>query len=187
MTQEDLIKQLNYNFNKAKLKELIVAFYKNDFTLFNLIDLTFYNDKVIAFRAAWLLENCLLMNPLLQSAEIQYLLKRFNAVTYPSCQRHYAKIIMYLTSQKTDKAIINKIQLINMEPVVEQCFDWMIDPKVRIAVKVFAAEALFNLSHRYNWIAEELADQLKFLMNNGSPAIKSKGKKLLMRLKPSIN
>jgi len=69
-----------------------------------------------------------------------------------------------------------------MKPVIEQCFDWMIDPKMLIAVKVHAAEALFNLRNRYPWIAEELANQLQFLMKNGSAAIQARGRKLLAKL-----
>ena len=79
-------------------------------------------------------------------------------------------------------AIKTKLQALDLEPAVEQCFDWMIDPKVKIAVKVFSAEALFNLRHRYPWVAEELANQIKFLMRNGSPAIQSRGRKLLAML-----
>ena len=69
-----------------------------------------------------------------------------------------------------------------MEPIVEQCFDWMIDPKVLIAVKVFSAEALFNLRHRYPWISGELTEQLQFLMRDGSAAIQARGRKLLEKL-----
>jgi hypothetical protein len=69
-----------------------------------------------------------------------------------------------------------------MEPVIEQCFDWMIDPKVLIAVKVHVAETLFNMHNRYPWIAEELTSQLQFLMKNGSAAIQARGKKLLKSL-----
>jgi len=58
----------------------------------------------------------------------------------------------------------------------------MIDHKIKIAVKAFAAEALFNLRHRYDWVAEELANQLHYLMSNGSAAIQSRGKKLLKEL-----
>ena len=65
-----------------------------------------------------------------------------------------------------------------MEPVVEQCFDWMIDPKIKIAVKCFSSEVLFNLTVRYPWIKEELINQMQFLMRNGSPGIQSKGRRL---------
>jgi len=58
----------------------------------------------------------------------------------------------------------------------------MIDPKAKIAIKVFASEALFNLRGRYPWIEEELANQIQFLMRNGTAAIQSRGKKLLALL-----
>jgi hypothetical protein len=58
----------------------------------------------------------------------------------------------------------------------------MIDPKVRIAVKVFAAQALFNLRERYPLIKDELAEQIRFLMRDGTAAIQSRGRKLLTGL-----
>ena len=79
-------------------------------------------------------------------------------------------------------AITVKLLSLDLEPAVEQLFDWMIDPKAKIAVKVFASEALFNLRHRYDWVAEELASQIQFLMRNGSAAIQSRGNKLLAML-----
>lgn len=92
--------------------------------------------------------------------ELEYLISKIKEVKHPSCQRHYVKIITHLTNPRTNAAIKHKLASLNMEPVVEQCFDWMINPKVKIAVKAFAAEALFNLSFRYPWIKEELANQL---------------------------
>lgn len=179
MTHAELITQLIDTFDKTKVNKLTEILKKQEFSIRDLIDLTFHANKTIAFRAAWLLEKLLLINPILYLPEFDYLLSRFKDVKYPGCQRHYAKVIMHLTSSKAHQTIIEKLQATDLEFVVEQCFDWMIDPKELIAVKVFAAEALFNLNTRYPWIAEELANQLIFLMNNGSAAIQSKGKKLL--------
>jgi hypothetical protein len=183
MTQTELIEHLTATFGKTKVNKLKAILTEQDFALRDLIELTFYPDKTIAFRSAWLLENLILSNPLACLPEIDYLLIKFTKVSYPSCRRHYAKIIMHLTSPKNNQLIKEQLQNKNLEPIVVQCFDWMIDSKVLIAVKVFSAEALFNLRHRYPWIAEELANQLQFLMNNGSPAIQSRGKKLLNALK----
>jgi len=183
MTQTELIEHLTATFGKTKVNKLKAILTEQGFALRDLIDLTFYPDKTIAFRAAWLLENLILSNPLACLTEIDYLLTQFTKVIYPSCQRHYAKIIMHLTSPKNNLLIKEQLQNINLEPIVEKCFDWMIDSKVLIAVKVFSAEALFNLRQRYPWITEELANQLQFLMNNGSAAIQSRGKKLLKALK----
>ncbi len=89
---------------------------------------------------------------------------------------------MHITSPKAPQSIKDKIETLNLEPIIEKLFDWMIDPNVKIAVKVFAADALFNMRHRYNWIQEELADQIHYLMCNGTAAIQSRGKKLLNNL-----
>jgi len=182
MTKDDLIKQLSATLVKTKVDKLSKLVKDQGFNLRDLIDLTFHEDKNIAFRAAWVLENVYLVNPVFYLPELDYLLARFKDVVYPSCRRHYAKIIMHITRPKTPPPIKQKLQDTDLEPVVEKCFDWLIDPKVLIAVKVFAAGALFNLRTRYDWIAEELTDQIKFMMRDGSPAIQSRGKKLLEAL-----
>lgn len=182
MTKAELIKELTATFGKTKVDKLSKLLKQQDFALHDLIDLTFHEDKTTAFRAAWLLENVFLVRPELYLSEIDYLLARFKDVTYQSCQRHYAKIVMHLTSPKANPLIKAKLAETDLEPVVEQCFDWMIAPEILIAVKVFASEALFNLRHRYAWITEELKNQLEFLMRNGSAAIQSRGKKLLAKL-----
>jgi hypothetical protein len=179
MSKEELIKQLAATFGKTKVNKLVVILKERHFALRDLIDLTFHTDKTIAFRSAWLLENLFLVDPLAYLADLDYLLTQFKDVKYESCQRHYAKIMMHITSPKIPIEIKQKLDAIDLEPVVEQCFDWMIDPKVLIAVKVFSSEALFNLRHRYPWISGELAAQLQFLMRDGSAAIQARGRKLL--------
>ena len=182
MSKEELIKQLAATFGKTKVDKLVVILKERNFALRDLIDLTFHEDKTIAFRSAWLLENLFLVDPLAYLSDLDYLLTRFKDVKYESCQRHYAKIMMHITSSKAPIEIKQKLDAIDLEPVVEQCFDWMIDPKVLIAVKVFSSEALFNLRHRYPWISGELAEQLQFLMRDGSAAIQARGKKILKDL-----
>jgi len=90
--------------------------------------------------------------------------------------------MMYVTSPKTISAVKSKVETTDLEPLVETCFDWMINPKVAVAVKVFCCETLFNLRNRYDWIADELAREIEFLMLNGSPGIQSKGKRILKAL-----
>lgn len=179
---EALLKQISNTIGKMKVLELTRILKEERFALRDLIGLTFYPDKNIAFRAAWILENIFLQDPERYEPDLEYLVSRIKDVRYESCQRHYAKIIMHITSKKAPEMIRQKLSQLDMEPVVEQCFDWMIDPKVLVAVKVFASEALFNLRLRYPWIAEELTGQIRFLMRNGTAAIQSRGRKLLASL-----
>ena len=182
ITSDGLIKQISATMGKLKVLELTRILKEEKFALRDLIDITFNADKDIAFRAAWILENLFLQDPERYGVDLEYLLSRINEVKYDSCQRHYAKILMHITDKKVPALIREKVELLEMEPIVEQCFDWLIDPKIKIAVKVFASETLFNLRQRYPWIAEELANQLKFLMRNGTAAIQSRGRKLLSLL-----
>jgi hypothetical protein len=167
---------------KSKVVKLSVIQQKQHFSLREVIDITFHQDKNIAFRAAWILENLFLQKPGGYLNDSIYLLSRIKSVTNPSCKRHYAKIVMHITSLKSPAAIQQELAKIDLEPMVEQLFDWMRDPKVLIAVNVFAAQALFNLRDRYTCIADELANQIQFLMRNGSASIQSKGRKLLSQL-----
>jgi hypothetical protein len=182
MTKDELIQQLAATRGKTKVDKLAKIVKEQAFSLHDLIDLTFHEDTTIAFRAAWLLENVFLVNPVSYLTELDYLLESFLRVQYPSCQRHYAKIVMHLTAKKAHPLIRQKIEMTGMGLVVEKSFDWMIDPSVLIAVKRFSAETLFNLRHRYDWIADELAQQVQFLMRDGTAAIQSYGKKLLATL-----
>ena len=182
LTHDELIKEISKTLAKTKVIKLTAIIQKQNFQLRDLIDITFYNDPGISFRAAWLLENLYLKDPLLFVDIISYLLSRVGEIKNPSCQRHYTKIVMHATNRMAPLAIRQKLEDTDLERVVETLFDWLIDPKVKIAVKVFAATALFNLRNRYIWINDELAPQLQFLMRNGSPGIQSRGKKLLEAL-----
>jgi hypothetical protein len=182
LTADELIKEISATIGKLKVLKLSAILKKQQFALRDLIDITFNPDKNVAFRAAWILENLFLQKPDSYIDDLDYLLSRIKDITNPGCKRHYAKIIMHITLSKAPLGIQQKMAGTDLEPIIEQLFDWMIDPKVRIAAKVFAAQALFNIRHGYPWITEELANQIQFLMRNGSPAIQSKGKKLLSEL-----
>lgn len=180
--KEELLKQLSATMGKTKVTALSRILKEQQFALRDLVDITFFADRNIAFRACWILENMFLHDPVSYAADLRYLLSRIPEVKHESCQRHYTKILMHITNKRSPQIIHDILQKTDLEPAMEQCFEWLIDPKVKIAVKVFASEALFNLRVRYPWITEELSNQIKFLMRNGSAAIQSRGRKLLALL-----
>lgn len=182
LTRDELVKEISKTLVKIKVVKLTAILQQQNFALRDLISITFHPDRNIAFRAAWILENLFLKNPEAYLVDLDYLVSRIKDAEYPSCKRHYAKIMMHITAPKAPASIREKLDEIDLAPIVEQFFDWLIDPKILIAVKVFAAQALFNMRRRYPWIKEELAEQLKFLMRDGTAAIQSRGKKLLSQL-----
>jgi len=183
MDQNQLVARIKKTLTKLKVLELSCILRDEQFNLRDLIAITHYQDEAIAFRAAWILENLYLQQPETYASYLDDILKAIPAIKWLGVQRHYAKIVMHTTSPKAPKVIKEKMAQLDMEPVIEQLFDWMIDPKVKIAVKAFSAEALYNLRSEHDWIKDELRNQLQFLMKDGSAAIQNKGKKLLKGLK----
>jgi len=179
LNKGELVGSIKSRIGKLKVIKLTEILQKEQFSLRDLVDITFSDDRDIAFRAAWLLENLFLQKPGNYIDELEYLISRINDVKHASCKRHYAKILMHITAPKAPEDVRQRLENIDLEPVVEQLFDWLIDPKVLVAVKVFAAEALFNVRVRYPWIQDELKDQIHFMMRDGTAAIQSRGRKLL--------
>ncbi|MES2063782.1 MAG: hypothetical protein V4456_17785 [Bacteroidota bacterium] len=182
LTNDQLIKELSADPTKGFIERLSVTLRGQHFNIDQLIDLTFHPDTQVGFRAAWLLDTTILAAPELYINNLEYFVKRMGQVTNASCKRHYTRIMMHLTAQNAPKSVKEKLTSIDLETVAEQCFDWIINPKVKVAVKVFAADTLFNLCGRYDWIKEELASQVQFMMRDGGAAIQSRGKKLLASL-----
>lgn len=180
--KDELLWHISETIGKSKVLKLTDILHNRSFDIRDLIDLTFIPEKEIAFRAAWILENLILSDPPRFIGDLEYLITLFPNVKNKSCQRHYAKIIMHLTDAAADKRIKEKLNSINMECIVEQCFDLLIEPKTPAAVKALTSQILFNLRLRYNWIGELLTEQLKLLMDGGKPSIQAKGRRLLSYL-----
>jgi hypothetical protein len=182
LTTDDIIKQLTNNRTKGFVDRLAVTLREEKFDLNKLIDLTFIAEDKISFRAVWLLDATILGQPELYIDNLPYLVLRMKDVRNASCKRQYARIMMFLTAHNAPASVKIKMQAIDMEHIVEQCFDWMIDPQIKVAVQVFAAGTLFNLRHRYDWITDELTNQLQFMLRDGGPAVQSAGKRLVAGL-----
>ena len=182
IVRQQLEQKLQTRDRKIAFETLAQTLFDEGFPLSELIDLTFQSNSEAAFRAAWLLELTFVIGPLHYINDIPYIVKRLPEITNDSCRRHFVKILLNIIKSRTLTPIANKLKELDLEPVVETLFDWLIDPKVKIAVKVFSADALLQLSNRYPWIKDELQEQVQFLMRGGSAAIQSRGKKILQQL-----
>jgi hypothetical protein len=182
MTQSQLIQHISAFDKHIKVVKLRSKLKEQSFSLCELVDLTFYPDKDIALKASRLLTTMMLKFPENYYNEIGYLIERVEDLKCESCKKYYAKIIMHVTSPEVSKDVRNKIKEINFERVVELFFDWMVDPKMLVSVRASASEALFNLRHRYPWIAEELSNQLEYIMRDATPFLAARGNMILSYL-----
>ncbi|HVS92920.1 MAG TPA: hypothetical protein VHE59_12845 [Mucilaginibacter sp.] len=179
MTESQLIQHISTFDKRIRMVKLRSKLKEQNFSLSELVDLTFYPDKQIAIKASKIMQYIVFKFAENYTDDIAYLLAHVTDVKLLGCKKHYAKIIMHLTSPEVAKDVRTVMKGIDLEPVVELCFDWINDPKMLTGVRASAAEALFNMRHRYPWIAERLSCQLEAMMLNATPMFRARGNYIL--------
>jgi hypothetical protein len=184
MTQSQLIQHFSAPDRKITVAKLGHQLKRENFSLRELVDLTFHPDKDIALKSSRLLEYILFRFPENYYQDIAYFIERADDVHIQSNKRPYAKILMHITSPEVPTDVRNTMKEIELERVIELCFLWMSDTKMPVSVRSTASEALFNMRHRYPWIAEELSKQLEFITRTATPALLAKCNYILSYLHP---
>jgi len=140
----------------------------------------------VAFRAAWLLEYIAYRYPDRFSTVLPVFLQAMHEQRNVSCQRHFTKILMRVTSRSAPDVYRDHYRQADRERLVETIFGWLIDPETPVAVQVNCMDILFNMRNEFDWLGEELRNQIRFLMRDGSAAMQSRGRKLLDRFERSL-
>lgn len=137
----------------------------------------------LAFRAAWLLEYIAVHHLDRFTAIAKIFLTRLPTQKNPSCQRHFTNILRRMTHPRAPKPYADALQAADREQLVETIFNWLIDPRTPVAVQVNCMDVLLDLSGEFEWIRDELKQQIEFLLRDGSAAIQSRGKRVLEKLR----
>lgn len=126
----------------------------------------------IVFRSAYIFEKLyfvhpeILIHPKLNFLELVFIVKNESAM------RHFSKII----ADALERGIIrlteqDEFQLLSVLTL------WCTDPKIKVAVKVWAFESIMILSKKNNTAQECLRGIMDLFLENPGPAIRSRMKK----------
>ena len=183
MKQMELIRHISTfdNFRVVKFRNKLK---EQSFSLSELVDITFHADPKISLKASKILQYIVFRSPASYADEIGYLVQHVGDVACGPCKKHYAKILVHLTSPEISRSIREKMKDIEFDQIAELCFKWMRDAKMNTYVRCYASETLFNLRHRYPWIAEALSHDLEAIAPKASPLLKSKADFILSYLHP---
>lgn len=176
MPSFDLLIALGKTLKKTEVQKLAQVVAADPLLVRRLFDLTFHKQPEVAFRAAWILEH-VAEGHSEQFAPLKAdFLKAFPGQDHQSCRRHYLNILLHLRNKG---ALPPELEI---DPLIEVAFQWLIDEKVPVAVQVQCISLLLAFVDREPWIAEELSAQTEFLMKNGSAGMVSRGRKVLKSL-----
>lgn len=190
VTKDELTTRLGTSMG-AKMVKVISEiadkrnFYNNsegNFTVKDVIELTFHRRKDLAFRAAWMLEY-IFLNYYCLGDHLEDFLSRFPVQKHPGPMRHYGKILAFLTSKQAKGLHPGQLEKIDFEPLISLMFDWLIDEQVMVATKVQAMQALANLATRYPWVKDELLETIIHLEDLESVAFFGRAKQVKKQLK----
>jgi hypothetical protein len=70
----------------------------------------------------------------------------------------------------------------HLQHITEACFDWLIDPKGKVANKAYAMRALYSIGKKEDWVYPELQRILSEDFVKHSAAYKAAAKELLLKL-----
>lgn len=106
------------------------------------------------------------------------------------------KILLELKAPKHDAQIRNTVRALEvLDPlpeeyegeIYEQCFEYLLDPKYPIAIKVFSMTVCSRIAQKYPELIPELIQVIEDQMETGSAGYRSRGKKELIKLNDIIN
>jgi hypothetical protein len=125
----------------------------------------------IAWRAGWVLDHFERQNKIALLPYLNQLLEILLQTPHHGVQRHIARILGNAPTSEIEDGRL-----------VDACFNWMLNPKTPIAVKVNAMEIIGNLCSTYPELGQELKAIISDGYATGTAAYKSRGRKILEKL-----
>lgn len=183
MEKEELIARLGVSMDSRMVANSTAIIESNDLNIPDVLGITFHQKKEVAFRASWMLEYIFVHRPVDFSPHIATFFTLLPDQRNPSAMRHYAKIVSLLTGKKVNPVCREALQRIDLDPVIEVMFTWLVDEEVLVATKVHCMQALANLAPNYNWIKDELLETIDHLAAKESYAFFARAKQVRKSLK----
>lgn len=168
--------ELSRRQTKGRAAGLASLCLRGKFKIRDLIDLCFHRDQMLAFHAAWVLENVFLSGGAGRD-DWEYFFQHYTRQNNGSCQRHFTKIAIHFFTR------VGLDHQIDIESVIERTMEWLAGEDTPLAVKANCIDILYALRDREDWLREELTFQLEHILrHSNSASLQSRGKKFLGKL-----
>ena len=131
-------------------------------------------------KACWVLE-------LVMEAKIEWLAPHLDlfcnilpVFSSESALRSVSKICLFAVEH--NMKYCGFLNGLHLQQIIESCFDWLINPDIKVATKAYAMWALYVLGKNEDWIYPELQRILSEDAAKHSAAYKAAAKDILRRL-----
>lgn len=169
----DFTKELSGEFSKHRTMAIANAIGadQNLFDEFMLIFLE--NDYRITQRSAWVLSHCIDNYPWLMNKHLDALVINLqNEDISDAVKRNTVRVLQFANIPESLAGL-----------TIDLCFKFLHSHKEPIAVKAYAMTIIYNLTHQYPELIDELILTIQDLLPYGSPGLRSRGMKIIKALK----
>ena len=153
--------------NRSKWAHYIV---NNKIALLDIIELL-EAEHPIAMRFTWLFGDIVLLDSTVIYPIVGYCFERRDKMTFPGFKRTVAKMLCLAGVPEEIEGL-----------VVDELFKWVLDPKIKVAVKVFSIDVLCQLTFKYPDLKEELLLVIDDQLDKNSVAFKARARMVLKKL-----
>ncbi len=169
MNLEDYLRNTVY---KEKVS-VIVNYIGNDKKRFaHLMELFFADDNRLAQRAAWMMSHCVDKQPKLVLPYLEKMVKHLYVSNEDAIKRNVLRILQLISIPES-----------LWGQVLEKCFKYLESNNEAIAIRVFSMTVAYNISQHVPEIKPELKALIEEIIIFGSAGLKSRGNKILAKLK----
>ncbi len=158
---------------KAETQELALRFGNDPASFEEIWSLTIAQDKVISPRAAWIMDHLLLEHPALLKPHLEA------AVSELGRGVHHDGVLRILSKALSQQEIPEVLH----GELFGICRDHLLSPDSAIAIKVHGMEIATKIGLPFPDLREELIVILERMMGGDSAAIRSRGRKMLRKLR----
>lgn len=180
----DLINTRVTSYREYRLKYAQIVL--QDQKLFkHLIEIAFDETNDAAVKVSWVLDFVMRERLEWLYPHLDYFTDNISKSKHDSIVRPMAKICENLAltyNSKKPSEIRKHLTKKHIEKIIETGFDWMITDQ-KVAVKAYTMETLYQFGKEFDWVHDELKLIIQQSIMDGSAGYKSRGKKILQRLK----
>jgi len=174
VSDDELKEMVNRMMGSSEVGWIASSAAENPVLFRKLLDFSDDSDTRIAFRSSWALTKVCETDPSLFTKYLPEIVRKLQICINESARRSFLKILSLTGTSllnETDRGIVAEIS-----------FSQLRAKESAIAVKVYAMDVLYEISHDYPEMTHELAAVLSMMPDNGSAGIKSKCRSMLKKL-----
>ncbi len=126
----------------------------------------------LPMRICWVFDHVVDHNPACMIPHIPYLFSLRNDMAFRGFRRNLTRIL-------ANSGVPESLEA----EVIETLFNWVLDSDIELAIKVHSIQTLYNLCQKYPDLSGELIDVIEDQIPKTSVGFKSRGQKLLAKLR----